>query len=103
MHYAKPSYLAFLFALFVSVGFVPVRAQDVDEIVRTETSLVQLNIGVVDKQGHAITSLTRNDFAVYEDGAKQTLQHFAPVDAPFSLVLMLDMSGSTVTFRQQLK
>ena len=74
-----------------------------DEVIRTETSLVQLNIGVVDKQGRPITSLTRNDFAVYEDGVKQSIQHFEPVDAPFSLVLMLDMSGSTVNFRQQLK
>jgi VWFA-related protein len=34
---------------------------------------------------------------------KQSIQHFEPVDAPFSLVLMLDMSGSTLNFRQQLK
>ena len=64
---------------------------------------MQLNIGVVDKQGRPITSLTKNDFAVYEDGVKQSIQHFEPVDAPFSLVLMLDMSGSTINFRQQLK
>jgi VWFA-related protein len=93
-----------LFAVFLAVVVVaPIYAQEGDDVVRTETSLVQLNIGVVDKQGRAITSLTRNDFAVYEDGVKQTLQHFEPVDAPFSLVLMLDMSGSTITFRQQLK
>jgi VWFA-related protein len=93
-----------LFAVFLAVVVVtPIYAQEVDDVVRTETSLVQLNIGVVDKQGRAITSLTRNDFVVYEDGVKQTLQHFEPVDAPFSLVLMLDMSGSTITFRQQLK
>jgi VWFA-related protein len=34
---------------------------------------------------------------------KQPIQLFEPVDAPFSLVLMLDMSGSTVSFRPQLK
>src|SRR5688500_3231881 len=89
--------------LFVLVAVFPAKAQDVDDIIRTETSLVQLNIGVVDKQGRPITSLTRNDFAVYVDGVKQSIQHFQPVDAPFSLVLMLDMSGSTITFRQQLK
>ena len=94
-----------LFAVLLAVFVVaPIYAQEVDDdVVRTETSLVQLNIGVVDKQGRAITSLTRNDFVVYEDGVKQTLQHFEPVDAPFSLVLMLDMSGSTINFRQQLK
>ncbi len=93
----------FCLTLLLLAAFVPVHAQDPDDVVRTETSLVQLNIGVVDRQGRPITSLTRNDFVVYEDGVKQSIQHFAPVDAPFSLVLMLDMSGSTVNFRQQLK
>jgi len=91
------------FAFLAVVSVIPLRAQDPDDVIRTETSLVQLNIGVVDKQGRAITSLTRNDFAIYEDGVKQSIQHFEPVEAPFSLVLMLDMSGSTVNFRQQLK
>jgi Ca-activated chloride channel family protein len=103
------SYLSFIFRkllfltlLAVAVG-VSATAQEVEDVVRTETSLVQLNVGVVDKQGRPITSLTRNDFVVYEDGVKQSIQHFQPVDAPFSLVLMLDMSGSTLNFRQQLK
>jgi VWFA-related protein len=89
--------------VFLLAGVLSASAQDPDDVIRTETSLVQLNIGVVDKQGRPITSLTQNDFVVYEDGVKQSIQHFQPVDAPFSLVLMLDMSGSTSHFRQQLK
>lgn len=92
-----------LFTLLLLAAVVPAKAQEVDDVVRTETSLVQLNIGVVDKQGRPITSLTKNDFAIFEDGVKQPIQHFEPVDAPFSLVLLLDMSGSTIHFRQQLK
>jgi len=79
------------------------RAQDADDVVRTTVSLVQLNVGVVDRQGRAITSLTRNDFAVYEDGVRQSISQFEPTNAPFSLVLLLDVSGSTITFRPQLK
>lgn len=77
-------------------------AQVPDEIVRTETSLVQLNVGVVDRQGRAIMSLSPNDFAVYEDGVRRPIVAFEPTNTPFSLVLLLDMSGSTVGFRQQL-
>jgi Ca-activated chloride channel family protein len=103
MRYEKYPY-KFLFVLLLAVfAVVSANAQEPDEIIRTETSLVQLNIGVVDKQGRAVTSLTKNDFAVYEDGVKQSIQLFEPVDAPFSLVLLLDMSGSTIYFRQQLK
>jgi Ca-activated chloride channel homolog len=91
-------------ALFViavtSFGSIA-RAQD-DRIV-TDTAVVQLNVGVVDKQGHSITSLSKNDFAVFEDGVRQPIFQFEPTDAPFSLVMLLDMSGSTVNFRQQIR
>lgn len=89
--------------LFLCVSALVVRAQVPDEIVTTDVALVQLNVGVVDPRGRAITSLSRNDFAVYEDGIKQNILHFEPTDAPFSLVLLLDTSGSTINFRQQLK
>ncbi|MGH9971392.1 MAG: VWA domain-containing protein, partial [Pyrinomonadaceae bacterium] len=69
----------------------------------TNVSLVQLNVGVVDREGRAITSLSRNDFSVYEDGVKQSIYLFEPTNAPFSVVLLLDMSGSTINFRPQLK
>jgi VWFA-related protein len=103
MQYQKYFSQILCVVLLALCSVAPARAQDVDDIVRTETSLVQLNVGVVDRQGRAVTSLTKNDFVVYEDGIKQPIQHFEPVDAPFSLVLLLDMSGSTVNFRQQLK
>jgi VWFA-related protein len=57
----------------------------------------------VDPRGRAITSLAQNNFTVYEDGVKQPILHFEPTYAPFSLVLLLDTSGSTVSFRQQFK
>ena len=34
---------------------------------------------------------------------KQSIVHFEPASAPFSLVLLLDMSGSTLNFRPTLK
>src|SRR5689334_21806194 len=94
--------LAF-FALVILFCVNTATAQEVDDVIKTETSLVQLNVGVVDRQGRPVTSLTKNDFVIYEDGVKQSIQHFEPAEAPFSLVLLLDMSGSTLNFRQQLK
>ena len=79
------------------------RAQQPDEVITTDTSLVQLSVGVVDKQGRAITNLSANDFAVFEDGVRRPILHFEPTDAPFSLVMLLDMSGSTINFRQQIR
>jgi VWFA-related protein len=92
-----------IFAVLLCGALPPARAQEPDDVVRTETSLVQLNVGVVDPRGRAVTSLSRNDFAVYEDGVKQQILHFEPTNAPFSLVLLLDTSGSTISFRDQFK
>ena len=79
-----------------------VRAQD-DEKVTVESNLIRLNIGVADIRGRAVTNLTRGDFAVFEDGMPQTILNFETTEQPFSLVLLLDMSGSTLSFRTQLK
>src|ERR1700720_3865756 len=79
------------------------KAQESDDKITVETTDVQLNVGVVDRQGNTVKYLSRGDFSVYEDGVKRPITHFEPTEAPFSLVMLLDVSGSTVTFRQQLK
>ena len=77
-------------------------AQD-DDTVRVESSLVLLNVGVADRHGRAVTDLGRGDFVVYEDGVRQNITSFEPTSAPFSLVILLDTSGSTLSFRTTLK
>jgi VWFA-related protein len=92
---------AFVFAAVLCLSG-SARAQD-DEPVRVESNLVILNVGVADQKGKAVTDLTRGDFSVYEDGVKQSIVSFEPAASPFSLVLLLDMSGSTLNFRPQLR
>jgi VWFA-related protein len=91
-----------LSALLIAIPCA-IQAQQEDERIVTDTSLVQLNVGVVNKSGEAVTTLTRNDFVVYEDGVRRPIASFEPTEAPFSLVMMLDMSGSTINFRQQIQ
>lgn len=91
------------FATLIIVIPCGIQAQQPDDVIKTDTSLVQLNVGVVNKAGQAVTSLSSNDFVVYEDGVRRPIVAFEPTDAPFSLVLMLDMSGSTMNFRQQIQ
>jgi len=67
-------------------GFFPqlstaVSAQD-DPVLRTDVSLVQLNVGVVDRQGRAIISLSQGDFAIYEDDVKRPIIAFEPTQSP---------------------
>jgi VWFA-related protein len=76
---------------------------DDDEIITVESNLVRLNVGVADRQGRPVINLGRQDFTVYEDGVRQTIQSFEPTQSPFSLILMLDLSGSTLNIRTQLR
>ena len=68
--------------LIVAVG---VSAQQPDEVIKTDTSLVQLNVGVVDRQGRAITTLARNDFKVYEDGVLRPIGAAADGAAAYAM------------------
>jgi len=65
------------------------------DVVRVNTSLVTLPVSVMDRDGHYIPNLTKSDFRLFENGVEQPIAFFASVDKPFSVVLMLDTSGST--------
>lgn len=66
-----------------------------EDTLSIETRLVNLNVKALDKAGQPITNLKPEDFNIYEDGIKQEVSHFKPVNAPVSLILLLDLSGST--------
>ena len=90
--------------MFVVVGFaVPAAFGQDDDPIRVDAALVRLNIGVVDGRGRPITQLNRSNFSVFEDGVKQDIARFETTTAPFSVMVLLDMSGSTKTFRQNIK
>lgn len=72
--------------------------QEVDEgdVVRVDTELVTLNVSVVSRgSNRGLPDLKQRDFKLYEDGAEQQIEHFNSAAAPFNLVLLIDLSGST--------
>jgi Ca-activated chloride channel family protein len=69
---------------------------DEDDVIKVETDLVTLNASVVERStGRVITGLTQEDFRLEEDGVGQKIEHFETVNAPFDLLLLIDLSGST--------
>lgn len=69
---------------------------DEDDVVKVETDLVTLNASVVERStGRVITGLMQADFKIEEDGVGQNIVHFETVNAPFDLLLLIDLSGST--------
>ncbi len=92
----------FVSILFLVCGFLSASAQE-DEVIKVDSSIVRLNVGVADAKGRPITSLNKENFTVYEDGIKQNILKFEPTVAPFSVVIILDMSGSTLGFRETIR
>src|SRR5215213_1035824 len=79
---------------------------DVDpgDIIKMETNLVSLNVSVFNsKLKMFVGSLTKEDFRVLENGQEQTVNYFASTDVPFDLVLLVDLSGSTMDKRDLIK
>lgn len=57
-------------------GLAQQPAQPQPPTFRTNTSIVPIDVHVVDKDGHAVTDLTKADFTVTEDGVPQTITQF---------------------------
>ncbi len=81
--------------LVVALFLGMVRGQDPIETIRIDSDLVDLKVSVLARAVAAqVPLLEQKDFVVLEDGAQQEISFFAAADAPFDLVLLLDLSGS---------
>ena len=76
---------------------------DEDSVVRVSTSLITVPAVVMDRNGRYIPNLRKEDFHIFEDGVEQTVAYFASVERPFTVALMLDVSGSTQSQLAQIR
>jgi Ca-activated chloride channel family protein len=59
-----------------------------------DTTLVQIPVGVTDAQNRYVLGLHKDDFHLFEDNVEQNVAVFAAEDAPLSIGLVFDESGS---------
>ena len=65
------------------------------DVIRFDTALVTVPVTVLDRNGRYIPLMRREQFRISENGIDQKIAYFAPTDSPFSVVLLIDTSGST--------
>lgn len=66
------------------------------DVIRVDTELVSVNVSVVDRgTNRGVNDLTKDDFRLSEDNVPQQIAHFESASAPFNLVLLIDLSGSS--------
>ena len=63
--------------------------------------LVVLHVMVKDRKGSSVTGLASDAFTVFEDGKQQTIYFFGDEDAPATVGIVIDSSGSMGTVRDR--
>jgi VWFA-related protein len=70
-------------------------SQEPTTTLKINVNVVQLFFNVKDKHGALIPNLTKDDFAIAEDGKPQTVKYFtAESNLPLTIGMMIDSSGS---------
>ena len=102
-----------LLALFILLGLSAAAAArqqqaaddgaEDDEVERVSVRVVSVPVSVTDREGRFVADLRREEFRLTDNGAEQPITYFAAVEQPFSVLLLLDTSGSNVLRLQDMQ
>src|SRR5947209_7650399 len=83
---------SFMFSLAAAAG---VAAQEKEPTFSTDVKVISVFATVRDKQGKIVSTLTKDDFTLTEDGRAETIRYFSrESDLPLTLGLLVDTSMS---------
>jgi Ca-activated chloride channel homolog len=83
-----------LLGIAATLGAVPWQDSPQRPTISVETDLVMLPVTVVDRDGAFVTGLSREHFAVYDDGVLQPIQFFTSDAMPATVGILIDCSSS---------
>ena len=74
------------------------------EVVKVDVDLVTVDALVLQKDtARIVGGLKKEDFAVYEDGARQEITHFSQDSLPLSVLLLIDRGGCLDPFGEKVQ
>lgn len=76
------------------MGSSPSRPEPTGTTFKVATELVALNVAVTDARDRYVIGLSKDDFAVFDDGVPQQVTFFASTSVPLDLAIMVDTSAS---------
>lgn len=86
--------VVFLSLLSIFISAKSVFAQNDDEPITVESSIVVLNATITDAKSKPVLGLKKNQFQIFEDGKEQKIEFFEAEKTPFAAIILLDSSGS---------
>ncbi len=66
------------------------------DVERVSTDLVTIPVRISTRGGKPVADVRRNEFKIFENGLEQEIAYFSDSEQPFTVVLVLDMSYSSV-------
>jgi Ca-activated chloride channel family protein len=73
---------------------VPQGAARRNSSIRVNVNLVQVPMTVTDPMNRLVTGLEKENFAIFDNNSQQTIKYFSTQDAPISIGVIFDLSGS---------
>jgi Ca-activated chloride channel family protein len=89
------------FTALIALGAALITAQD-DARFSARSELVLLDVAVTDERGGFVSGLPAESFRVFEEGRPQKVAFFAEQDAPATIGLLIDSSGSMLINRDRM-
>ncbi|MBC7900951.1 MAG: VWA domain-containing protein [Saprospiraceae bacterium] len=92
--------LLFIALIFTSLSLNAQQAEptppidDPEQPIKVKTDLVTLTLTVTDLYGRYVSGLTKNAFTVFDSNQEQEITFFSDSDAPVSVGILFDVSGS---------
>lgn len=84
----------FLFLCCCGLAATAQQSPQADFTFRANVGEVLVQANVLDKKGRSVNTLPASDFTVYENGVRQAVDSFSHDDAPVSVGILVDNSGS---------
>jgi Ca-activated chloride channel family protein len=92
-----------VFAVLSMCSFASAQEVSPDDVIRVKTTLVNSPVLVIGRDGKFVPTMRREDFEVYENGVKQEIAYFAPVENPFTVAILIDTSRSALFDLQDIR
>ena len=95
----------FVFAALLLLSFhqSSVCAQERDQAIKIEATLVSVPVTVSDRSGRYYSGLKATDFTLYRDGVKQPIAFFSTEEEALHVAILLDTSRSTQAVLDDIK
>jgi Ca-activated chloride channel homolog len=87
------SYLVFS-AFLSTLAFAQTNSPQAETSFRIDSNLVVIPVSVTDKMNRFVLGLDKGSFHLYDNGVEQKIVHFSGEDAPLSVGMAFDISGS---------